>query len=42
MLGADTHERGARACVGMIDIGDIAAELADFDIHWQVTEERGR
>jgi hypothetical protein len=39
MLGTGTRERGAKACVGMIDLGNVAAELAEFDIHWEITEE---
>ena len=42
MLGNGVRERGAKPCIGVIDLGKVTAELADFDIDWQVTEERGQ
>jgi hypothetical protein len=40
LLRGDIADRGAKACVGLIDLKEIAAELAEFDIGWQVNEER--
>jgi hypothetical protein len=40
LAAGETAERGAKPCLGLIDMSDLEVTLAGFDIDWTVTEER--
>ena len=38
LLADQISTRGAMPCLGMFSLSDLAAELADFDVRWDVSE----